>query len=126
MASRLFEGADEANTLARERLDQPLLLPAVTDCCAGGVDAGREGRFRDDASVPRRSDQVFAADHPLAVCDDIGKEIKNLRFYLNQLAITAQLAPIPFQVKIFEEKQQLDCSRAKQGGTLAHLVQQKT
>ena len=51
--------ADEADALARDGADQPLLVAAVADRLARGVDAAGQRRVRHDAAAPdrRRSDR---------------------------------------------------------------------
>ena len=46
--------ADKTETFARERADQALLLAAVADGVADGIDVGGERRLGNDPSVPDR------------------------------------------------------------------------
>src|SRR3954470_12475345 len=48
----LIHVSDKTKPLARERLDQPLLLPAIPDCNASAVEPRRERRLRDDTPFP--------------------------------------------------------------------------
>ena len=45
----LSNGSDKAQALARQRLDEPLLLAVVAERRAGGIDPGAERGFGDDA-----------------------------------------------------------------------------
>jgi hypothetical protein len=72
--------ADEADALARHGLDQTLSLSAVPNSGARGIDAGRQRRFRHDASAPNRGDQIVLADHAAAFVDQILKHVEDLGF----------------------------------------------
>ena len=50
---------DEAETLARQRLDQALFLAAIADCGSSRIHAGRQRGIGDDASIPNRLYQIF-------------------------------------------------------------------
>ena len=45
----------------------------------GGVDAGRQRRFRHDPAVPDGIQYVVLADHAIAVLDEVEQEIEDLR-----------------------------------------------
>jgi hypothetical protein len=60
-------GADEAKALARDGADQLLLLAAVADRLARGVDAAGQRRIRHDPAAPDRSDEIVLADDAVAV-----------------------------------------------------------
>jgi hypothetical protein len=62
---------DEANTLPLQRADQTLLLPAVADGAACGIDPAGEGRIGDDPAAPDRLDEIVLAHDPAAVLDQI-------------------------------------------------------
>ena len=94
--------ADEAESLARQRADEALVLAAVADGGPGRVDAGREHQFRDDPATPDSREQIILGRDTLAVADQIFEEIEHLRFKRNQAGPTAQLAPIRVEDKILE------------------------
>ena len=59
------------NALARDGADQPLLFAAVVERAPRRVDAAGQRRFRDDAAVPDRVEQIVPRHHALAVADQI-------------------------------------------------------
>ena len=61
-----------------------------------------------DSRYRERGVEFIAADHALAVCDDVSEEIENFGLHLDQLAVAAQLAPSSVQLVIFKIKQQLN------------------
>jgi hypothetical protein len=71
--------AHEAEALARQSLDQPLVLAAVADGVSCNIDAGREGRIGDDAPLPDGSDKIILTDDALAIANQVVENIKNLR-----------------------------------------------
>jgi len=103
--------ADEADALADDRADQPLLLAGVADRAARGVDAARKGRFRDDPSPPDRSQEIVLADDPIAVSDQEYQEIKHLGLNGDQRGPALQLTPLRVESVMFEQKQQCNYSR---------------
>ena len=67
---------------------------AFADRRTGCVDAGRQRRFRDDATVPDGGNEVVAADHMVAMHDEVGEKVKHLRFERDQFGAAAELAPV--------------------------------
>jgi hypothetical protein len=98
--------ADETDTLADDRADQPLLLTGVADDSPGGADTARNGRVRNDPPAPDRSQQIVLADHPVSVSDEEFQEVENLRFHRQQRGPSAQLAPLRVESVILKPKQQ--------------------
>src|SRR6185295_19315804 len=84
--------ADKADALPGIGFDQNLIFAGVTDGFACGGDARAERRFRNNASVPYRSDQVVSAHHAIAVLQKIKQEIENLRFNGDRLGVARELA----------------------------------
>ena len=84
--------ADKANALARIGLDQDLILAGVADGFPRSGDAGAERRFRNDAAVPYRSDQVVPAHHAIAVLQQIKQEIEDLRLHGNRFGVAREFA----------------------------------
>jgi hypothetical protein len=97
--------AHEANALALQRLDQPLLFTAVADGSTRRVSAVGESRFGDDATSPDRSDHVVLADHAIAVADQIDQEVENLGLKRNEIAPAVQLAPISIEREILKSEE---------------------
>src|SRR6185437_7752524 len=83
--------ADETNTLAGIGLDQDLIFTGVADGLARSGDARAERRFRNDASVPHRSNQVIPAHHAIFVLQKIDQQIENLRFHGDRLGMARKL-----------------------------------
>ena len=71
--------ADEAQALARDGADQPLLLAAVADRLARGIDAAGQGRLRHDPAAPDRSDEIVLADDAVAVLHQVDQQVEHLR-----------------------------------------------
>ena len=71
--------ADEPEALAGDGADAALLLAAVADGAAGGVDAAGQRRVGHDAAVPDAGDQVVLADHAVAVADQEHQQVEDLR-----------------------------------------------
>jgi hypothetical protein len=67
--------ADEANALAEDGADQPLILAAVANRLAGGSNSACERRFGNNAPLPDVRDQVVFAGHPLAIADEVVEKI---------------------------------------------------
>ena len=97
----------KAEALARDGADQALLLAAVADRLARGVDAAGQRRFRHDAALPDRGDEIVLADHPLAILDQVDQKVEHLRLERDQLAVAPQLAPVRVEDIIPEKKLQL-------------------
>ena len=95
LAVGLLDGSDEAHALAGDGADQPLLLAGVVERAAGRIDAAREGRFRHDAAVPDRVEQIVARHHALAIAHQIVDEVEYLGLDGDQRVRPAQLAPTP-------------------------------
>src|SRR5262249_13988593 len=71
--------ADKPDSLAGKGLDEALLVAAVTDRDSQCIDARADGRFRYDAPLPDRCDQIVLADDAFAVADQVFQEIEDLR-----------------------------------------------
>jgi hypothetical protein len=120
--------ADEPETLAGDGVDEALLLAAVADGAAGGVNAAGEGGVGHDAAVPDAGDQVVLADHARAVADQEQQQVEDLRLDRRELARAAQLAPVGVEDVVFEEKQHVSAPQRRlpaQGGTLTHPADKK-
>jgi hypothetical protein len=89
--------ADETEPLSSNGSDQALLLAAVAHCVTDCGDAAAEGRFRYDASIPHRCDQVIFGDHVITIADEILQKIKHLRLDGHEVRVPPQF--LPFNVK---------------------------
>ena len=89
--------ADEAKTLARDGADHGLILAAVADRLARGVDPARQRRFGDDAAVPDRLDQIVLGDDVVAVFDQVNQQIEHLRLDRDALAAAGQFAEVDIE-----------------------------
>ena len=96
--------ADEAQALARDGADQLLVLAAVADRLARGVDAAGQRRIRHDPAAPDRSNQIVLADDAVAVLHQVNQQIEHLRLDRNGLGAAAQFAPIDVKRMIGKEK----------------------
>ena len=122
----LADVAYEANTLAGQRLDQPLFLAAVADRLAGAVQSRRQRRFRNDASAPDGGHEIVLADDALAIADQIDEDIENLRRKGNQVAAVPQLPAVSVEHVVFEQVKQLAAPlAARDGGPLPRVAKNK-
>jgi hypothetical protein len=86
--------ADEAKTLSRDSADHDLILAAVADRPARGIDPARQGGFGDDAAIPHRLDQIVLGDDVVAVFDQMNQQIEHLRLDRHIFAAAGQLAKV--------------------------------
>jgi hypothetical protein len=94
--------ANEAQTLARQGLDQPLPGAAVADGAARGIDPVEDRRFRYEAATPDRGQKLILADDPVPVPDQVDEEIEDLRLDRGQGAVPAQLPAIQVENTVLE------------------------
>ena len=102
----LLDGSDKPHALAGDGADQALLLAGVVQGAAGCIDAARERRFRHDAAVPDRVEQIVARHHALAIAHQKIDEIEHLRLDRDQRVRPAQLAPLRIEHEILKPKRQ--------------------
>lgn len=95
------------------RADESLGLAAVTQSPAGRVDARRERRFRNDTAVPDGFQQIVAADHLVAIDNEEGDEVEDLRLDRNRRFGSAKLAPVRIENEILESKVHEDLPRGR-------------
>ena len=96
--------ADEAKALSRDGADHGLILAAVADRPARGVDPARQRGFGDDAAIPHRLDQIVLGDDVVAVFDQMNQEIEHLRLDRHALAAAGQLAKVDIKHMVGEMK----------------------
>lgn len=106
--------ADKANALPRIGLDQDLVLAGVAYGFPCSGDARAERQFRNDASVPYRSDQVVPAHHAISVLQKIKQEIENLRFHSDRLGVARELALVTVENAAGENELHFDPLTLKQ------------
>nr|WP_249127735.1 hypothetical protein [Bradyrhizobium lablabi] len=82
---------DEAKAALVQRPNERLVVPIVAERAPRSVDPAAERSFRDDSTVPDRLDQLILADDPVVVAHEIGNEVEDLRFDMNEFASPAQL-----------------------------------
>jgi hypothetical protein len=86
--------ADKPDTLARDRPDQALLVPAVADCFAHRVDMAGQSRLGDDSPVPHRVEQVVLADDALAVPHQEKQQVEDLWPDRNRAGLPHEFPPV--------------------------------
>ena len=86
--------ADEAKAFSRKGTDHDLILAAVADRLARGVDPARQRGLGDDAAIPHRLDQIVLGDDVVAVFDQVNQEIEHLRLDRHALAAAGQFAKV--------------------------------
>src|SRR3546814_12072478 len=79
--------ADEAEPLAGDCPDQPLILAAVADGLAGRVYVTGQCRFRDDAPLPYDVQEVVFADDVLPILHEIEQQVEDLGPYRDPVEI---------------------------------------
>src|SRR4029079_14720658 len=99
--------SNEADALARQRLNQALRLATVADRSPCRVDTCRQCGLRDDAAMPDGGDEVLLADDALAVFNHIREKVKDLGLERYQARSAMQLATISIQSIIFEPVEQV-------------------
>jgi hypothetical protein len=87
--------------------NQALLLASVAYRPARSIDPAGKRRFGHDSTTPDRGQQVVLAHHTFAVINQKQEKIEYLRFDSLQAPSSAQLAPMPVNGIVFENKQQL-------------------
>jgi hypothetical protein len=80
--------------------------PAVADRPPRRVDAAVERRVGHDPPLPYGRNEIVLAHHPLAVVDQIRKQVEHLRLDRHELIFAAELAPLAIECKICEQIQQ--------------------
>ena len=95
---------DEPEALAQDGADQPLLVAAVAQRAARGVDAGRQRRFRHDTPVPDGVEQLVLGDDTLALADEVADEVEHLRLDRDDRAPATQFAASRIEREILEIK----------------------
>jgi hypothetical protein len=87
--------------------NQALLLASVAYGPARSIDPAGKRRFGHGSTTPDRGQQVVLAHHTFAVINQKQEKIEYLRFDSLQNPSSAQLAPMPVNGIVFENKQQL-------------------
>ncbi len=99
--------ANEAEALARQRLDQPLRFARVADCTAGDFQASRQCGIRNNAAIPYGCNDVVFADDALAVADQVGEQIQHLRCNRDGFRASVQFPPVSIQHAVVEQIAQI-------------------
>ncbi|MET4790193.1 AcrR family transcriptional regulator [Bradyrhizobium japonicum] len=105
--------ADEAEALARDRLDQPLRRAVVAKRLARGIDSAVQGGIRDDAVAPDLADQVILADHTGSLRDQIKQQIEHLRLQRHGRAAAGQFPQVTVEHVVFKEKSHVSIVSSK-------------
>jgi hypothetical protein len=95
-------GRDEPIALTVNRLDEPLRLAVVAENGPRRLHAARDGRVRDDASVPNLLDELVLGDEALAVLHEQRQECKHLGLEAQDPAALAQLHGGEIQLEVGE------------------------
>jgi len=95
--------ADKAETFARQSLDHSLRFSVVADRRTDRIDAGRERRFRYDASTPDGGDELVFADDTFAIPQEVIEQIEYLRRQGHEVRDATELAPLGIKHTILEK-----------------------
>ena len=87
---------------------ESLLLTAVADRFARGVDACGQVRLRNETSGPNRVQQVILGDDALSILNHVNQQIENLRLDGDLLGTSPKLAPLDIQGIVLKAKLHLD------------------
>jgi hypothetical protein len=88
----------------RHRPDETLLLAAVADGAASGIDPVAQGRFRDDPPTPDRLQHLVLADHLVPVANEVKKQVEDLRLDVDGLAASPKLTSGRIESAVAEQK----------------------
>jgi hypothetical protein len=92
-----LNGADEAVAGALQRLDERLGVVGIANGAAHFHNAARDHRLGDEFGVPHLLQQLVAADHPIAVLNQISQHAEHARFEALQYAVNEQLVRLEVQ-----------------------------
>ena len=94
---------DETKALARQCLDQALLLAGIADRSPGGIQARRQRCIGHTAPIPNGVDEVVFADDALPVTDQIVEQVEHLWRDRDGVRSAMQLAPVNVECVLLEE-----------------------
>ena len=100
---RLRDRADEAEAAPRHRPDPSLPRAVVADRRARRADAGADRRIGDDPAVPDGADQVVARHDPVALAQEEGQQVEDLRLDRARLSGGQKLAGFRHQCVVAEK-----------------------
>jgi len=83
-------------------LDHALGLSVVADRSSGLLDPAGHGRLADEPPAPDLVHQLFLADDPIAVVDQIDQDVERLRFQRDPFTVSAQLEQGEVELKFGE------------------------
>jgi hypothetical protein len=98
----LADFANETDALARQCLDQSLLVAGIADRAPGCVDSVEQRGLRNNAPLPDRGQQIILADHTVTVPDQVNKEIEDLGLDSHKGSSPAQFATIRVKYTVLE------------------------
>ena len=100
----LADLADETDALARQCLDQSLLVAGIADRAASRVDPVEQRGFRNTAPVSDRGQQFVLADHTATVLDQVNDEIEDLGLDRHAFTGADQFAALRIKALVFKQK----------------------
>jgi len=92
----------EPVTPAMDRLDDPLISAGVANSAAGGLDPAGQRRLGDEPVTPDLVEELGLRHDSLAMAQQIGQHIENLRLHADDLAGASQLDALDTQLTITE------------------------
>jgi hypothetical protein len=98
--------ADETKPALEHRSNETLVGAAVAKRAPCGADAGAERRLRDDAALPNHVEQLFLADDPVAIANEVNDQIEDLRLDANNRSDAPQFVPRDVDLEIGETEVQ--------------------
>src|SRR5882724_10640180 len=96
---------NETQAFVAQRLDQALILAAVADRGAGRIDAAGQRGFGNRSAAPDRVEDFVLGNDPIAIANQILKQVENLRLDGDKLACAPQFAPLRIEYAVFEAKE---------------------
>ena len=94
--------SNETKALARQGLDEALLIPGIADCTPGDIQARRQCRIGNATPVPDGVDEVVLADDALPVSDQVIEQVEYLWSDGDYFRPAMQLAPVGVECELIE------------------------
>src|SRR5262249_19049240 len=98
--------ADETKSALVQRANKALIVAAVAQRATRRADTRAERRFRDDAALPDRVEQLVLGDDSIPVSHEMNEQIEHLRLDVDDCAGAPQLVPCPIDLEIGESEVQ--------------------
>lgn len=109
------DSRDELIAAAAHRADVALRLAVVAERPTGGLDPAGQRGLSDEPPTPHGVEQLFFADEPVVVGDEVGQYVEHLRLDLDDVVAATQFVPRGVEDELAEPPDAA-VSRATGGG----------